>query len=69
MYALGFSLQTPLVYNFGHITPNDNIKLYDALVSQLADVVFKHFEHNPKGRFFLESVRQILFWEYKVDFL
>ncbi|XP_065666884.1 protein CLP1 homolog isoform X2 [Hydra vulgaris] len=45
----GFSLQTPLVYNFGHTTPSDNIKLHDALVSQLADVVFKHFEHNPKA--------------------
>lgn len=44
----GFSLQTPLVYNFGNASPADNLKLYNVLATQLADVVFKHFEHNEK---------------------
>lgn len=45
----GFSLQTPLVYNFGHTSPGGGLKLHDALVSQLAEVVFKHFEQNSKA--------------------
>jgi len=45
----GFSLQTPLVYNFGNATPADSLKLYNALVTQLAEVVFKHFEQNEKA--------------------
>jgi len=45
----GFSLQTPLVYNFGHSTPSDSETLYDALVSQMAEAVFKHFEQNEKA--------------------
>jgi len=45
----GFSLQTPLVFNFGHSSPSDSEKLYDALVSQTAEAVFKHFEENEKA--------------------
>lgn len=45
----GFSLQTPLVYNFGHSTPAESEKLYDALVTQIAGAVDKHFEQNEKA--------------------
>lgn len=45
----GFSLQTPLVYNFGNSSPGDGLKLYDSLVSELARVVFKHFDQNEKA--------------------
>lgn len=45
----GFSLQTPLVYNFGDVSPGESMKLHDAMVSQLADSVFKHLEQNPKA--------------------
>jgi len=45
----GFSLQTPLVYNFGHSTPAEAEKLYDSLVSQISTAVFKHFDQNEKA--------------------
>jgi polyribonucleotide 5'-hydroxyl-kinase len=45
----GFSLQTPLVFNFGHSTPAESEKLYDALVTQIAGAVDKHFEQNEKA--------------------
>lgn len=44
----GFSLQTPLVYNFGETSPGESVKLHNALVTQLANSVFKHFDQNPK---------------------
>ena len=50
---LGFYLQTPLVYNFGDASPGASVKLHDALVSQLAEAVFKHFDKNPKGIYIL----------------
>nr|CAB3231681.1 polyribonucleotide 5'-hydroxyl-kinase Clp1 [Phallusia mammillata] len=34
----GFDLKVPLVYHFGHTSPNGNIKLYEVLISRLADV-------------------------------
>lgn len=45
----GFSLQTPLVYNYGSTSPGTSIKLYEALVDQMADSVFKHFKRNRKA--------------------
>jgi len=46
----GFSNQTPLVFNFGYSSPGKSLTLYDSLTSQLAEVVFKHFEQNEKAR-------------------
>lgn len=48
--VLGFSLQTPLVYNFGETSPGESVKLHNALVTQLANSVFKHFDQNPKSK-------------------
>lgn len=45
----GFSMQTPLVYNFGDPSPESNKTLYKQLISRLAEVVFKHFEQNEKA--------------------
>ncbi|XP_014676497.1 PREDICTED: polyribonucleotide 5'-hydroxyl-kinase Clp1-like isoform X2 [Priapulus caudatus] len=44
-----FSLQAPLIYHFGHISPSVNINLYNCLVSQLADIVQMRGETNRKA--------------------
>ncbi|KAJ6641427.1 Protein CLP1 like [Pseudolycoriella hygida] len=46
----GFSQQAPLVYNFGHVSPGDNNKLYQILVSKLAEVSLERLETNKKGK-------------------
>lgn len=45
----GFSQQAPLVYHFGHTTPSENVHLYQALVSKLADVTLERLQANKKG--------------------
>ncbi|XP_066911725.1 protein CLP1 homolog [Clytia hemisphaerica] len=45
----GFSSQTPLVFNFGEVSPGESVKFHDNLVAQLATAVFKHFDQNPKA--------------------
>lgn len=34
----GFDTKVPLVYHFGHTSPNGNLKLYEVLISRIADV-------------------------------
>lgn len=45
----GFSQQAPLVYNFGHVSPGANNKLYKLLVSKLAEVSLERLQTNKKG--------------------
>uniref|UniRef100_UPI00358F4597 polyribonucleotide 5'-hydroxyl-kinase Clp1-like n=1 Tax=Myxine glutinosa TaxID=7769 RepID=UPI00358F4597 len=45
----GFSLQAPLVYHFGSTTPGSNIKLYNKVVSRLADVFNRRCELNRRA--------------------
>ncbi|XP_076041049.1 protein CLP1 homolog [Oratosquilla oratoria] len=40
----GFSQEAPIVYNFGHISPQENMTLYNILVSRMAATV-----HNKMG--------------------
>lgn len=35
----GFLLEAPLIYHFGHTSPESNIKLYDMVVQKLADAI------------------------------
>ncbi|CAK8680053.1 polyribonucleotide 5'-hydroxyl-kinase Clp1-like [Clavelina lepadiformis] len=42
----GFELKVPLVYHFGHTSPNGNIKLYETLISRLADVFNAKCDYN-----------------------
>ncbi|XP_028139931.1 protein CLP1 homolog isoform X1 [Diabrotica virgifera virgifera] len=46
----GFSQEAPLVYNFGHKSPQSNINLYGILVDQLAAMVKERLEVNKKTR-------------------
>lgn len=46
----GFSQQAPLVFHFGHKTPNANISLYDVLVSRLAEVCADRLQANKKSK-------------------
>lgn len=48
-FLTGFSMQTPLVYNYGDPAPDTNKELYTQLMSRLSEVVFKHFDQNEKG--------------------
>lgn len=45
----GFSQQAPLVYHFGHKSPEENIELYNTIVSRLAEVITERCENNKKG--------------------
>lgn len=45
----GFSQQAPLVYHFGHKSPNDNLQLYNTIVSRLAEVITERIDSNKKG--------------------
>ncbi|KAI8424786.1 hypothetical protein MSG28_006722 [Choristoneura fumiferana] len=44
----GFSQQAPLVYHFGHKSPEENLELYNTIVSRLAEVVAERCENNKK---------------------
>ncbi|XP_078492272.1 polyribonucleotide 5'-hydroxyl-kinase Clp1 [Ciona intestinalis] len=44
----GFDLKVPLVYHFGHTAPNGNIKLYETLISRLADVFNAKCDYNKQ---------------------
>lgn len=48
----GFSQQAPLVYHFGHKSPNDNIDLFNIITSKLAEVISERMEINKKGIYF-----------------
>lgn len=45
----GFIQQAPMVYFFGHKSPQENIPLYNLLVSKLAETVHERMESNRKG--------------------
>ncbi|MCL4151240.1 UNVERIFIED_CONTAM: hypothetical protein GTU68_002614, partial [Idotea baltica] len=44
----GFSLEAPLVFNFGHIAPSKNMTLYNILVSRMAAIVHEKMLSNRK---------------------
>lgn len=45
----GFIQQAPMVYFFGHKSPQTNIPLYNLLISKLAETVHERMESNRKG--------------------
>ncbi|KAK6743663.1 hypothetical protein RB195_010758 [Necator americanus] len=45
----GFDRSKPLVYNFGHISPGENLPLYDLLVKELADSVTVRCATHPEA--------------------
>lgn len=45
----GFCQQAPLVYHFGHKSPNDNIQLFNIITAKLAEVISDRMEINKKG--------------------
>ena len=47
----GYFLTAPLVYHFGHKSPQDNIELYNLLITRLAEVVNMRCEANKRGWF------------------
>lgn len=47
----GFSQEAPLVYNFGHKTPQLNSTLFNMLFTQLANSVKEKIETNKKSKF------------------
>ncbi|XP_030745886.1 protein CLP1 homolog [Sitophilus oryzae] len=46
----GFSQEAPLVFNFGHKSPEHNSKLYKMIIDQLAVIVKERLEVNKKTR-------------------
>ena len=46
----GFSQEAPLVYNFGQLSPDTNMTLYNILVSRMAKSVMEKMEANRKGK-------------------
>lgn len=47
----GYSLTAPLVYHFGHKSPDGNTQFYNLLVSQLAEIINMRSEANNKSKF------------------
>ncbi|XP_014239410.1 protein CLP1 homolog [Cimex lectularius] len=45
----GFSQQAPLVYHFGHTTPQKNIQTMNLLVSKMSEVVHERLKANKKA--------------------
>lgn len=46
----GFPQIAPLVYHFGHVSIQQNPKLYDTIVDQMAELVHERMESNKKGK-------------------
>ncbi|KAG7202773.1 hypothetical protein KM043_009941 [Ampulex compressa] len=46
----GFSQQAPLVFHFGHKSPQANVALYNLLVTRLAEVCSDRLQANKKAR-------------------
>jgi len=44
----GFNCGAPLVFHYGHKSPNDNLQLYNMLVSRLADIINVRSEQSTK---------------------
>ena len=45
----GFHQAAPLVFHYGHKSPNDNLQLYNMLVSRLAEIINVRSEQSSKG--------------------
>lgn len=45
----GFPQIAPLVYHFGNVSIQKNPKLYDTIVSRMAELVHERMESNKKG--------------------
>ena len=52
----GYALTAPLVYHFGHKSPDGNTQLYNLLVSQLAEIINMRSEANNKSVFYHLSI-------------
>ena len=48
----GYALTAPLVYHFGHKSPDANAQLYNLLVSQLAEIINMRSEANNKSTYY-----------------
>jgi len=55
----GYSLTAPLVYHFGHKSPDGNTQLYNQLVSQLAEIINMRSEANNKSAFVMTPVTNV----------
>ena len=45
----GFSMEAPLVYQLGHVSPSSNLTLYNVLIKQLSSAVHAKMDSNKKG--------------------
>jgi polyribonucleotide 5'-hydroxyl-kinase len=45
----GFSDTAPLLFHFGHKTPEANLQLYNLLISRIAEVVNMRCDTIPRG--------------------
>ena len=46
-----FSKQASLVYHFGHTSPSPNIKLYNTIVTAMAEKFRERCKVNPKSEY------------------
>jgi len=44
----GFDMKAPIVYHYGHTTPNANFKLYSALITRIQDLYNNKCHYNQK---------------------
>jgi len=44
----GFSMEAPLVYQLGHVSPSSNLTLYNVLIKQLSSAVHAKMDSNKK---------------------
>lgn len=51
----GFSQQAPLVYHYGHKSLNQNLTLFNTLVSRMAEVIHERMAANKKGNKYMTS--------------
>ena len=47
----GFSQAAPLIFHYGHKSPNDNLQLYNMLVSRLAEIINVRSEQSKRGEY------------------
>lgn len=45
----GFDKKSPLVYQYGHLSPGDNVALHDILVQKMADVINLRCKSSPEA--------------------
>ena len=46
----GYPQAIPLVFHYGHKSPNDNLVLYNELVSTVATTIKERCMHNTNGK-------------------